>query len=91
MLLSMLITLSRWGLRGLALIALALFVGPVLPATADEPGGKAPVAAQESVATESGEARDAPDAIEEIVVTSRKREERLQDVPVAVSPSRPRT
>ncbi len=85
MLLSMLIMLSRWGLRGLALVVLVLFVGPVLSATADEPEGKVPVAAQESVATESPEARDAPDAIEEIVVTSRKREERLQDVPVAVS------
>ena len=64
-----------------ASLALAL---PAFRAAADEPG-EAPEASVEAESAEAAPGRGRPTEIEEITVTARKRTERLQETPVAIT------
>ena len=68
--------------RSLSIGLLAFFGVLAVPATAQE---TTPPAQQEEEKTKAEQAAQTPVAGEEIVVTARKREENVQDVPVAVT------
>ena len=78
--------------RGLLMASAAMILAPTaaLAQTADQPAAPAATAAQEPPAADSAAADSAPDGAAEtdtgeIVITARRRDERLQDVPIAVT------
>lgn len=70
-----------------ALAAVVTLASPAVQARADEPMPGMPSGQQMEVSPEAQapETRKQPGAVEEIVVTARKREERLQDVPISIT------
>ncbi len=78
--------------RGLLMASAAMIAAPTaaLAQTADQPAAPAVTAAQEPPAADAAAADSAPDGAAEtdtgeIVITARRRDERLQDVPIAVT------
>ena len=81
----------RWGIPGLAVLAVGLLVATGAEANASEANGAAANAPEAEASAADAPAADAPEAgapddgLAEVVVTSRNREESSQDVPIPMS------
>ncbi|MEE9279434.1 MAG: hypothetical protein V3V67_04610, partial [Myxococcota bacterium] len=71
--------------RMLAVLACAALVLTSFGASAQSEPADDEILVAQAEATEEEEAREAPQDIEEITVTSRRRVERLQEVPIAIT------